>query len=272
MNIYDGNKWDTTDSGTERFLKINSCGMQMQSCGRTVIRKNGRSDYHIVLIGKGSLRVKYREKTYTLNEGNLFLYEPGEPQYYESLTDSSTLWMHFAGTSIEELLTSMDIRPGIYEKRFSSRVFEEYSKLIRQFHQPKSQNFVFGTFLTLLATIADEITENAVSEGAEMIWKILSYITNHFDKRISLQQLATLSGYSKSRFSHLFSAVTGTTPITYQRNIQLQNACELLTATAYAVKDVAQSCGFEDALYFCKIFKKRYGLSPSEYRKNASQK
>lgn len=266
MDIYDGNLHDTTNSNTDKFLKINSCGIQSKSPGQTVIRTKGRLDYHMILIESGTLKVKYKEKFYRLSSGNLFIYEPGEPHYYESLTDSTTLWMHFAGRSLDEVFSSMNILPGIYTKKLTPNAFEEYFKLIRCFHQPKSQNFVPGTFLNLLAVISDELTNNSMPEKYEIIWNILSYINMHPNEHFTLDFLANLAGYSKSRFSHLFSEVTGTTFIAYQRSIQMQNACELLTSSSCNIKDIAQSCGFNDSLYFCKIFKKQYGISPSEYR------
>lgn len=270
MNIYDGNLRDITNFDTDEFLKINSCGIQSKTPGQTVVRKKGRLDYHMILIGNGTLKVRYRENFYRLSEGNLFIYEPQTPHYYEALTDVTTLWMHFTGRSLEEILSSMKISPGIYMKKLSPRVFEEYSKLIRRFHQPKSQNFVPGTLLNLFAVISDELSNNTMPEKHEIIWNILSYINLHSDENFTLDFLAKLAGYSKSRFSHLFSEVTGTTFIAYQRSIRLQNACELLTSSVYSIKDIAQSCGFNDALYFCKIFKTQYGISPSEYRQKFS--
>lgn len=267
MIIYDGNLKDTCDFDTDRYLKINSCGRQNHVVGQTVIRKRGRSDYHLILIADGSIKVKYKGKTHRADAGNIFIYEPGEPHYYEAIMPSTTLWMHFAGTAVPEILDSMNIVEGVHTKKMSARVFEEFSKLIGQFHQPKSANFVSGTFLTMFAYISDELSSENLPQKQEIIWNILSYINSHSNESISLDYAAKLSGYSRSRFSHLFAEVTGTTFVAYLRGVRMQNACELLTSSFYSIKEIAQSCGFDDPLYFCRIFKKEYGVSPSEYRK-----
>ena len=266
MKIYDGNINDITDFDTKKFLKINSCAFNNRTAGYTVIRKKGRHDYHLMLVSGGELKVRYGEKDYILTEGNMFIYEPGIPHYYESLTKSSTLWLHFAGTAVEEILSEMEIPLGVHKTNLGAAAFETFLKMVRQFNQPTSQKFAYGTLMTLFALISDEIHNKKLPEKSEIIWDILTYININYEQKLSLEKLAELSGYSKSRFSHLFSEVTGTTPMLYQCGVRLQNACEMLTSAEYSIKDIAQCCGFDDALYFCRVFKKRYGISPSKYR------
>ncbi len=87
----------------------------------------------------------------------------------------------------------------------------------------------------------------------------------NYQKPITLAELAEKAGYSKSRFSHLFSEITGTTPKQYLNNVRLQVSCELLS-TGLTVAEIADRCGFNDPLYYSRIFKKKYGLSPTGYR------
>lgn len=266
MKYIDGDLHDTTALDTDRFFKINSCGAQTMDTDSITWRRNGRPDYHLVLICRGNVSVKYHHATYGLSEGNLFLYEPYAPQHYEYTKGTSTFWMHFAGTSLPEMFSTMKILPGVYKKKFSTRVFEQYRSLIRQYQLPRYQNETYGTFFTLMAYIAEEIQEQNDNGGAEAIWKVVSFINEHFSQKLTLRHLSELSGYSLSRFSHLFNQVTGTSPMAYQRNIQLENACEMLSYSLFSVKDVAFHCGFPDQLYFAKVFRQRYGSSPSEFR------
>lgn len=266
MKIYDGNRYDTTDSASDCFLKINSCGIQRKEPGDRVIRKKGRQDYQLIMVRYGILRVWWHGTESTLRTGNLLLYEPGEPNDYSAETETETLWIHFTGSAAEEILNTMGLAPGVFENCFPGRIFEEGKRIAEQFHQPKRKKFVYGSFLTFLAAISEELHEEAPPEGAETIFEVLSYIQSGYEKKMTLEELAKRSGYSKSRFSHLFSKVTGSTPLAYQRALRMQKACELLSATALSVREIAGRCGFEDALYFCRAFRKDFGMSPSEYR------
>lgn len=266
MKYINGDLHDTTALDTDRFFQINSCGAQTMDTDSITWRRNGRPDHHLVLICRGNVVVKYHDVKYDLSEGNLFLYEPYAPQHYEYTKGTSTFWMHFAGTALPELLSSMKIEPGVYRKKFSAKVFEQYRSLIRQYQLPRYQNETYGTFFTLMAYIAEGIAEQSDSGGAEAIWRVVSFINENYSQKLTLGHLSEISGYSLSRFSHLFYQVTGTSPMAYQRGIQLENAREMLSYSQFSVKEVATHCGFSDPLYFAKVFKQRYDCSPSEYR------
>ena len=268
MKYIDGDLHDTTAQDTDRFLKINSCGAQTMDTDSVTWRRKGRPDYHLVLIFRGNVSVKYHGVDYALSDGNLFIYEPNAPQYYEYSKGTSTFWLHVAGTVLPELLSTLDISPGAYRQIFSAKVFEQYRCLIRHFKLPRFQNEIYGSFFTLMAFIAEEIHDQGRQGGVESIWQSVSFINEHFSQKMTLESLSEMFGYSPSRFSHLFFHVTGTSPMAYLRNVQLENARELLSYAQTSVKEVALYCGFTDQLYFCKAFKKRYGVSPSEFKKS----
>lgn len=267
MNIWDGSKNDTTNYKAEKYIQINSCEFQSVPAGFTVIRENGRYDYHILLVDSGELEVICNNETKIIKKGNFVIYNPNEKQYYKSITATSSLWIHFGGTFIEEILNSYSIKSGIYMANYSISIFEIFSNLIRQFNQPNSKKIADGTLLILLAYISDAINEKHHSEIPESISEIITYINRNYNKQLTIEDLSRKAGYSQSRFSHLFKEVTSMTPLAYCNNIRLTNAKELLTGTSHSIGDISLSCGFEDQLYFCRIFKKKYGISPSEYRR-----
>ena len=270
MDIWDGNKKDTTNYKTDKYLQINSCGFQHLSAGWTVVREKGRYDYHLLFINSGKIEVCCREETQILTKGNFVVYKPGERQYYASKTGTDSLWLHFGGAAAEEILKSFELEGGIYTADYSISVFETYSNLIRQFNQPQLKKLANGTLLTLLAHISDAVKNISAAENAEAISEILTYINMNYNKKLTIEELSKRAGYSKSRFSHLFSELLHTTPLSYQKDIRLTNACELLSGSKHSIGEVARSCGFEDQLYFCRVFKKKYGISPSEYRRKDS--
>ncbi len=272
MEIYDGNIRDTTNFDTDRFLKINGCGYQNRAKDSVVIRKKGRVDYHLVLVVKGSIEVMHHGKMFYLGKGGVFIYEPGAEHYYRALTASSTFWIHFAGTAVCEIFSDMDITAGVYESDAGAAATDEFRILVRRNGSTNERKLVLGTLLNLLALISDGVHRSKHSEkrgDVKNIDSIIEYMNMNYEKKLTVSTLAEMAGYSVSRFLHLFSETIGKPPMRYLRDIRLANACELLDTSEYPVSEVADLCGFNDPLYFSRVFADKYGLSPSAYRNRA---
>lgn len=269
MYIWDGNKLDTTNCQIKKYLQINSCGFQCTPAEWTVVREKGRYDYHILLVNSGEIEVQCAGRSQILKKGNFVIYKPGEKQYYTSISEASSFWVHFGGTSVDEILSSYSLDSGIYLTEYSMTVFSTYSSLIRQFNQPNLNNLANGTLLLLLAYISNMVKETHKTKISESISGIITYINMNYNKPLTIEELSEKAGYSKSRFAHLFKEITNMTPVAYRNDIRLRNACEMLTGTSHSICEVALSCGFEDQLYFCRVFKKKYGVSPGEYRRKS---
>ena len=82
-----------------------------------------------------------------------------------------------------------------------------------------------------------------------------------------VETYAALCGFDIYRFTHEFSALYGVSPLQYRISIRLRHASEYLKGTALSVRDIAELCGYDDPLYFSRIFAKRFGISPREFRK-----
>lgn len=263
--LWDGNAKDLSNFPSDKYLQINSCGYQNTLPGCTIVRKKGRYDYHILLISIGTCEVLHNGKMHTLNPGNLVIYAPDEEQKYKFVTDCTSLWIHFTGTIAQEVLESCNLKSGIYNIDYNKNVFDAFTNVIQRFHQAGREKYANSSLLELIYNIADA-KNNEYSKNEKVILPILEYINANYNQKISLDELAAKSGYSKSRFSHVFFEVTGTTPIKYQNSVRLNVSCELLSSTKQSISDIAYSCGFSDSLYYSRVFKKMYNMSPSEYR------
>lgn len=265
--IYDGKTSDTTNRETDRFLQINSAGNQNVTGDEiTVIRENGRLDYHILLVCGGELVALHRKQPYKLRAGGLVVYAPNEAQSYTLGHGCKTLWCHFGGTVCREVLESCDIESGIYRLSKSKPVVDAFSELVSQFHQPSKMKHTNASLLKLLYCISDAISFSSGSENDNVILPTLTYMAQNYDREITLEELAKSSGYSKSHFEHTFIKTTGTTPMKYLNSIRLKTAYEMVTSTSLPIKDIALSCGFKDALYFSRRFREAYDISPKQLR------
>ena len=98
------------------------------------------------------------------------------------------------------------------------------------------------------------------------IKKILVYIEKNYAMGITLEEIADSANISTSTCLRLFTAVLGTTPIKYLMTYRLQKAMEELKhANGRTISEIAWSCGFSDASYFNRCFRREHGITPSEY-------
>lgn len=103
-----------------------------------------------------------------------------------------------------------------------------------------------------------------------IVEQMVNYFEDHYSEKISLDQIAENMYLSPFYISKIFKSETGDTPIRHLINIRLEKARELLESGCEgSIQEVAASVGYDDAYHFSKLFKKRYGISPSQARKKA---
>jgi len=93
---------------------------------------------------------------------------------------------------------------------------------------------------------------------------------NYCSGEIRVSELAHLAGISSRYYTKLFSTYLGMSPKEYILKLQVDNARNMLIGSGKPITQIASECGFSDVYYFSKIFRKRIGVSPSEYRKGGS--
>ena len=101
-----------------------------------------------------------------------------------------------------------------------------------------------------------------------IIQTCMDYIDFHYNFPLSLSALAGLCSVSESYLSTLFKKETKMTVTEYINSTRIRQALILLNSSAMSIGEIASQCGFFDANYFSRVFKKQLGLSPKEYRDN----
>ena len=101
-----------------------------------------------------------------------------------------------------------------------------------------------------------------------VVEQMLNFFEDHYAEKISLDQIAENMYLSPFYISKIFKSETGDTPIRHLINIRLEKAKEILeNGGGGSIQEIAASVGYEDAYHFSKLFKKRYGISPSQAKK-----
>jgi AraC-like DNA-binding protein len=93
-------------------------------------------------------------------------------------------------------------------------------------------------------------------------------IQTHIYSNLTIIELATLSGRSLSAFKRDFDQFFKDTPAKYIKQQRLLKAIHLLSSTDYSISEICYEIGFSDTSHFTKLFKQKYSLTPSEYRKS----
>lgn len=109
--------------------------------------------------------------------------------------------------------------------------------------------------------------QNGKKENAGVI-SAIQYIHNNYSQKISIEELASATGYSTPYFERFFKAYTGKTPVEYILLFKLKQAQSMLRNSTGSILEISILCGFANVSYFIKKFKAQYGVTPHQYRKN----
>ena len=97
--------------------------------------------------------------------------------------------------------------------------------------------------------------------------RVLAFMREHYTEALTLDRLAAEAGISKFHFARLFRERAGVTPHAHLVQLRLECAAHLLTTTDRRIDNIARHCGFASAAHFGSIFARRFGASPSAFRR-----
>jgi len=103
-------------------------------------------------------------------------------------------------------------------------------------------------------------------DHSELTIQMTAYIHENLDQDLKVPQLANIAAYSEGYFYKVFQKVTGSTTASYVRNSRLAQAADDLLRTDMKIIDIALKHGYSAPESFTKAFKRKYGVSPTEYR------
>ncbi|MDI3473292.1 MAG: hypothetical protein PWQ48_1573, partial [Thermotogaceae bacterium] len=103
-----------------------------------------------------------------------------------------------------------------------------------------------------------------VSNHGHYITKSINYLKKHFSEPLSVKELANFAGMSVSSFYQHFKALTGMTPLQYQKKLRLNEARRLILSEALDITNAAFQVGYESPSQFSREYKRLFGISPSQ--------
>lgn len=263
-------------SSDEDFL-VTGCGHYklLQQPSYHTVRPEGRADYQLLYVIGGVGEFFLETGLFKAGEGEGVLYRPGVAQDYNyHLSDGTDIyWMHFTGRRVEEILKSAGMAGETFHVRPRAVYPELFDSIIRelQLKRPGFSAICAGKGMELLSRIGRCSREEAGGPESR-VEEILAYFHENFQKEIEVRQCARQFSISESWLIRCFRERTGMTPQRYLTGIRLNQAKELLASSSLNIGEIAGVVGYENALYFSRIFRKYVGASPREFRENCRKR
>ena len=240
-------------------------------------RPRGRLDFQLLYVasGKAHFHIDGEEKIVTA--GHMVLYRPKEPQKYEYYGEDQTevYWVHFTGSNVTNILRNYGLTKD--KKVFYCGSDLEYKNHFRAMIQelqtcksdyPEMLEMYLRQIFIKLHRYFNTVSKVNNSQIAEDIDNATLYFAEHYNEEICIEEYAKRHNMSTSWFIRNFKQYTGSTPMQYILSMRIYNAEALLQNDQYNITEIANIIGYDNPLYFSRIFKKMKGISPSEYRKN----
>src|SRR5690606_9257825 len=189
------------------------------------------------------------------------------------------LWMYFSPMSHWVPLLNWPVRGGnvlgfpLNDPETQGRVRQAMEKCVSMFSSPHKNRLQFCANSLEEALLWCD-TVNPFSSGSasdDRIRHAVAHMMGHFAEPMNAAGIARLCNLSSSRFAHLFQETTGTSPLRYLESLRIWKAQELLIGTSKSIKEIGREVGFEDPLYFSKVFRRNLGSGPRAFRKESRE-
>ena len=141
-------------------------------------------------------------------------------------------------------------------------------QFIREIEQAETMEQLQALIPKMIRHYCLLVRQHSLEHYSSAVRSCLNYIDFHYMEPLSLEGLAARFTINKNYLSSRFHKETGMTVTDYINSIRVRRAVDLLGKTTHSMQAVAEQCGFTDANYFSRMFKKINGTSPNEYRKS----
>jgi AraC-like DNA-binding protein len=131
----------------------------------------------------------------------------------------------------------------------------------------KMLDSMLARLLVCLYRIRPELFLTYENRNTDIVRELQAKIENDYSEHFSLADLAGWYHISESHLSHIFKSITGYAPIEYLISCRLSAAKNLLSSSDKSIKEIIDLCGFSDESNFSRTFKKKVGMTPTEFRK-----
>lgn len=249
--------------------------LQIPSGAEWAYREHAFTQNKFYFITGGRCRITVDGKDYEAEAGSWFFIPAGTRHKYtgHAGVPLEKYWIHFdlypnAGLAQQLRLPAVvNVQPN--DEAYI--LFEKLTEANRSGRLTEKLN-AKGYLLQLLAryvALAGEGEATVSDEEEERLQQLLAYIHEHLDETLANEELAKRCHLHPTHFIRYFRGRTGQTPQDYVAERRMEAAKRLLEETQLPVSQIMAEVGVQESGYFARLFRKRYGVTPTEHRKRA---
>jgi len=245
---------------------------------RTVFNyKSTREEFalHYVYCGSGTLTIK--GVSHVITKGCVFIVPPYEHTVYvaDSKNPWEYVWIVAEGKGIHGLLAYMGLSAQTPFLRIEDAgMRESFNDMLFYCREYGCDNpGALGRFL-IIANDIHKTTDSQVrlSSADKNVEEAKIYINNNFYNIFTISDIAESLCMDPRYLQNVFRNRVGKPIMKYASDVRLFHALRYMRTTEWNVKTIAASCGYKDSLYFSRVFRRAYGVSPTEYMKQVKGK
>lgn len=222
--------------------------------------------YSLAFVTRGSGKLHTSTAVYPISSGDFFMVFSAQPYYIENTENLQYIYITFIGSrapSLIDRLQAPNRAPVYHELSFLRDLWENSLYYVTE---ENIDLLCEGMLLYTLSFICMEKEEAAPEEKANGILRVKQYVDTHFaDSSLSLTMLGQRFAFHPKYLSGAFKKLVRVSFTEYLTEKRLEYAISLVRGGVTNVRELAELCGYNDALYFSKIFRKKYGKSPKQY-------
>lgn len=258
-------------------LYITDVGLFPQAAGHERTRPEGAEEYILILCRDGAGWYETTGFSGPVRSGQALWLPPGIAHSYgaDSTSPWSILWVHFTGQDADyynRLVPSG--RPPLLSLPLPVlRDLEGlFSEIFTRFHRgyaPRSISYASHLLRHILGRLFFDNPEFLAGDHQPMrpaLEQVIDYLLANLNKPHPLKELARRGGLSVPHFSAVFRSHFGRSPMSYLVHLRMKEACRLMDSTTLSIKEIAPQVGYNDPLYFSRVFHRIMGFSPRTYR------